>query len=269
MKHNYEQMVQEALTEPGKIAAAYSAFWHYSLGNQWLAMAQLGRAEPINTFPGWKDLGRHVKKGEKAIELLMPVFKKAARETTAPGDKETENALFFISRRNWFGRHQTEGQEFVPTVIGVDIGKALTELGITEEPFECTNGNVQGYAKPAKNIIAVSPIAYDRLKTAFHEIGHVKLHADMVSIHAPDDLPRDVREVEAETVSYLVCSALDHTVNLHYSRGYIKNWMGEGTVEEVRFGKVFATADAILKACRIEPDRPHTLRQPEAPRANI
>ncbi len=129
-----------------------------------------------------------------------------------------------------------------------------SRIDITEEPFECTNGNVQGYAKPAKNIIAVSPIAYDRLKTAFHEIGHVKLHADMVSMHAPDALPRDVREVEAETVSYLVCSALDHTENLHYSRGYIKNWIGEGTVEKVRFGKVFATADAVLKAGDIEPD---------------
>jgi hypothetical protein len=31
---------------------------------------QLGRIEPINTFPGWKALGRYVKKGEKAMKEL-------------------------------------------------------------------------------------------------------------------------------------------------------------------------------------------------------
>jgi hypothetical protein len=44
------------------------------MGNEWLAIIELGRAEPIHTFPGWKAIGRHVKKGAKAIELIMPVF---------------------------------------------------------------------------------------------------------------------------------------------------------------------------------------------------
>jgi hypothetical protein len=43
---------------------------------------------------------------------------------------------------------------------------------------------------------------------------------------------------------------------LEYSRGYIQNWIGDGTVEKVRFGKVFGAVDAILKAGKIEPDRP-------------
>jgi hypothetical protein len=32
-RHDYEAIVQETLNEPGKIAAAYTAFWNYSLGN--------------------------------------------------------------------------------------------------------------------------------------------------------------------------------------------------------------------------------------------
>jgi hypothetical protein len=42
-----------------------------------------------------------------------------------------------------------------------------------------------------------------------------------------------------------------------YSRGYIQNWMKDSTVEKVRFGKVFAATDSILKAGRIgAPERP-------------
>jgi hypothetical protein len=69
-------------------------------------------------------------------------------------------------------------------------------------------------------------------------------------------LARDVKEVEAELTAYLTCSSLGKTDKLEYSRGYIHNWMGDSTVEKVRFGKVFAAADAILKAGRIEPDVP-------------
>jgi hypothetical protein len=70
MQIDYEKIIEEALTQPGKLSERYSAFWHYSLGNSWLAQMQLGRIEPINTFPGWKALGRYVKKGEKAIEFI-------------------------------------------------------------------------------------------------------------------------------------------------------------------------------------------------------
>lgn len=51
-------LVVEAVNKPGLIMKAYSAFHHYSIGNQLLAMiqCQLRRLEPgpINTFPGWQ-----------------------------------------------------------------------------------------------------------------------------------------------------------------------------------------------------------------------
>jgi hypothetical protein len=57
-----------------------------------------------------------------------------------------------------------------------------------------------------------------------------------------------VKEVEAESTSYLVKSALGQTQNLEYSRGYIKSWTANGAVEKIRLGKVFAAANQILKA---------------------
>jgi len=51
---------------------AYSLFWNYSLGNQLLALIQaemrgilLG---PIASFNRWKELGRHVKRGERVFQ---------------------------------------------------------------------------------------------------------------------------------------------------------------------------------------------------------
>lgn len=253
MKHDYEQIVHEALNEPGKLSAAYSAFWHYSLGNQWLAMIQLGRCEPINTFPGWIKLNRYVRKGEKAIELLMPIMikdKKAANDNQEPIGK-----TIFLPKKNWFGLHQTEGQEYVPTVPDFEITKAERELEIIVEPFHHSDGNCQGYAITDKRIIAINPVAYDPLKTSFHECAHVLLHPNTKSSDTAT-LARDVKEVEAELTAYLVKSSLGQTQNLEYSRGYIQHWISDTTVEKVRFSSVFSAADRILKAGRIEPDRP-------------
>lgn len=266
MHHPYEEIVQSALTEPGKVHERYSAFWHYSIGNQWLAMAQLGRAEPINTFPGWKALNRCVRKGQKAIELLMPVVVGPKKE-----DPEDDGGkkMIFIARKNWFGLSQTDGEPYVPPPTpGFSIEKAERELNITVEPFQHSDGNCQGYAITDKRVIAISPVAYDGLKTSFHECAHVLLHPNTRSADTPM-LARDVKEVEAELTSYLVKSALGKTENLEYSRGYIRNWTHDGTVEKVRFGKVFGAVDAILKAGKIEPDRPLDAAAGEQPREPI
>src|SRR3954470_1338535 len=70
-------LLQRAVSEPGLISRAYSAFHGYSIGNQLLAMFQcMARGiepGPIATFMGWKSKGRFVRKGEKAIVLCMPV----------------------------------------------------------------------------------------------------------------------------------------------------------------------------------------------------
>jgi hypothetical protein len=65
----YLSILQEALTEPGVVNAAYRAFHNYSMGNQMLAAMQL-RAKglaltPIASFNTWKDKGRLVKKGRR------------------------------------------------------------------------------------------------------------------------------------------------------------------------------------------------------------
>ena len=70
-------LLRSAVDEPGVLSNAYQQFHNYSLGNQLLALFQCQakglRPGPMATFPRWKELGRHVRKGEKALTLCMPI----------------------------------------------------------------------------------------------------------------------------------------------------------------------------------------------------
>src|SRR5881409_557834 len=86
------QLLEEAVTKPGTLMKAYSLFWQYSLGNQILALIQANRRGialgPIASFNRWKELGRHVKRGEKAIELCMPITLKRKTTETGPDGQD-------------------------------------------------------------------------------------------------------------------------------------------------------------------------------------
>src|SRR5437867_9290116 len=112
----FRQLLEEAVSKPGTLMRAYSLFWNYSLGNQILALMQANRRGitlgPIASFNRWKDLGRFVKRGEKAIELCMPVTSKRTVTEQAQDGSETETEIVFkrfVFRRNWFMLSQTDG----------------------------------------------------------------------------------------------------------------------------------------------------------------
>src|SRR5438046_587815 len=83
-KTDWPAILADAVNKPGVISKAYSTFWNYSVGNQISALFQcmLRGIEPgpIHTYKGWLEIGRHVKKSEKAIVLTMPVSVNLKRE---------------------------------------------------------------------------------------------------------------------------------------------------------------------------------------------
>src|SRR5262245_54635097 len=115
----FRELLEEAVSRPGTLMRAYSLFWNYSLGNQILALMQASRCGialgPIASFNRWKELGRYVKRGEKAIELCMPVTVKRTVKETGPDGTDTESEIAFkrfVFRRNWFMLSQTDGAAF-------------------------------------------------------------------------------------------------------------------------------------------------------------
>src|SRR3990172_6926964 len=112
---SFRELLTEAVTDPGRISAAYSAFHDYSFGNVLAAMFQcrvrgipLG---PIATFPAWKERGRHVKEGEKAITLCMPITVKKDRDNP----DSDERIAMFVWRNRWFVLSQRDGKDWSET----------------------------------------------------------------------------------------------------------------------------------------------------------
>lgn len=247
-KEKWSQLLEQAVTEPGLMLKAYSAFHGYSLGNQLAALLQcrLFRIEPgpIDTYKGWLDKGRHVRKGEKAIWLCMPLTRKKTNQET--GEDELYITAFAWKPR-WFVLSQTEGEPVpMPEIPDWNKERALAGLGIEEIPFTHTNGNVQGYAQKSK--VAVSQLAELPHKTLFHEVAHVILgHTAESDISDSKQTPRSLREVEAEAVALLVCESLGLSC-AEYCRGYIQNWLEGEPIPEKSAQKIFGAADRILKA---------------------
>lgn len=269
---SWADALNRALEEPGVLTTAYRAFHNYSIGNAVLAAIQLGdRIGPLATFGGWLAKGRAVRKGEKAISLYMPAVvgkkasKKADADADADADVDAEDASsptqrrIFLLRAHWFSVYQTDpipGKEQM-SIEAVeppawDAVAALDALGITQEPFGDVNGNMQGYAIPSEQRVAVSPVAAFPHKTLFHEIAHCVLR------HAapePDGLVlgRSVQEAEAESVAYLLCATLGvDTASASSSRAYIQDWLGDQEAKDgfraKHAARVFAAAQKILKA---------------------
>jgi hypothetical protein len=252
----WSALLIEAVTKPGLIMKAYSAFNSYSVGNQILALVQCHlrglQPGPINTFPKWKDLGRFVKRGERALTLCMPITCKRREENS----DEEHTYTSFVYKARWFVLSQTEGQELEPNTIPEwDAERALSALNIERVPFDHTDGNVQGFAKGRQ--LAINPLAQLFQKTFFHECAHILLHTSEGDFADGEATPRNLREVEAEAVALLCCESLG-LEGAEFCRGYIQNWLRRGNgfnaeaIPEKSAQKIFRAADQIIRAGRPE-----------------
>src|SRR5438046_859303 len=119
----FAALLESAVTQPGSIARAYSAFHGFSLGNQLLAAQQCG---------------------ERALWLWMPLTMRRP-VTRDDGTGDTETFTRFALKPHWFVYAQTEGREMLAPVIPEwDRGRALAALDVTETPFDLPDGNTLG-----------------------------------------------------------------------------------------------------------------------------
>jgi antirestriction protein ArdC len=248
-------LLAKAVTEPGIVSTAYRRFHRYSLSNQILAATQLLERRmplaPIASYTQWQKLGRSVRRGEKALGLLMPVTIKHWEKDESGIEVET-GLLFtrFKFARHWFSLDQTEGEDFNEPELALSwsAAQALEHLNIEERAFEMLNGNVQGYA--TGRTIAVSPLAEYPQKTYFHELAHVVLgHTEITNCTDTMLLPRHIEEAEAEGVAFLLCALLE-LPGLAESRGYIQSWLDGQALPEKSAQRIFVAAQTLLAAGR-------------------
>jgi antirestriction protein ArdC len=249
----FADLLNRAVSEPGILSRAYSQFHNFSLGNVLLAAFQCAEREialgPMATYKRWQELGRQVRKGQKAITLCQPVtIRKKAEETADAHDEQV--FLRFMFRAGWFVLAQTDGAEIAPPSLPEwrkDL--ALAALDITEIPFAAADGNILGYARERE--VAINPINPMPFKTLFHETAHVILGHTAEGTQADSEVtPRSLREVEAEAVALLCCDALN-LPEAEHCRGYIQHWNQDGQpIPERSAQRVLRVADQIIRAGR-------------------
>jgi antirestriction protein ArdC len=257
VKADWGALLQEALTKPGVMATCYRNFHNYSIGNQmfilWQMQARKIEIGPVNTFVRWAKLERPVRKGEKAITICVPrTFTKKDKNAVDGDNSGDKHGMYFTWQRCLFAISQTEGgAEYVPEPIpGFDVVRALESFNITLGKFDSLNGNAQGYAN--KDGIALNPTAEHPMGTIIHEIAHVVLgHTDGgFQTDVTKAIPKHVKELEAEAVSYIVGVSLGFSSDDEQSasRAYIQDWYKGNTVPEASVKRIFKAVTAILKA---------------------
>jgi IrrE N-terminal-like domain/N-terminal domain of anti-restriction factor ArdC len=259
---SFSELLVEAVEKPGLISQAYFHFHSYSISNQLLALIQCLQRKlepgPIHTYKGWAKLNRQVNRGQTALTLCMPVtwVQKSATTAEAPTEpvptgKTEVVRRRFVFRPFWFVLDQTSGDALPSVSVPTwDQAHALRVLNIEVIRFDLMDGNTQGYARARQ--VAVSPIAHLPHRTLIHEIAHVVLGHTAESVELVDQgerTPRDIREVEAEAVAYLVTQTLGMPGD-DFSRGYLQHWMHGQPIDDRSAQRIFHAADQILRAGR-------------------
>ena len=220
-------------------------FPRYSVNNSLLIMMQKPDAQLCQSYTGWKEMGRYVKKGEKGVNILAPAPYKIEREQTKldekgravldadgePVKEKVEVTIRAFKVVKTFDVSQTDGKE-LPS-IGVNelagsidgypkLLKALQEISPVPISFEQIDGGAKGYYHQQDKRIAIQDgmSEVQTIKTVLHEMAHQKLHDKDAAI---DDITRNGKEVEAESVAYVVCQ--HYGINTSdYSFSYVAGW---------------------------------------------
>ena len=230
--------------------ATMAKFHRYSFGNTMLIMFQCPEASQVAGFRKWQELGRQVRKGETAIWILAPVTVRDREHEAETGDRRTK--LIGWKSVPVFDISQTDGDELPEPVKLLDgdepeglyaglTGVALS-LGITSVT-DADLGEANGTTY-ADGRIEIHPdrTGLQRVKTLAHEIGHWVLG----HLTAECELTRGQRELEAESVAYVVMGSLGVDSG-EYTFGYVAGWAGGEDAEKAQAG-IRASGTRIQKA---------------------
>ncbi len=199
---------------------ASAAFWDYSWHNQMLIWRQRPDASYVGGFNTWLKCGRYVKKGEKGIAILAPMFFKDKRQM--PDGSEGEFKRIWFKVVYVFDISQTDGTALpeLPTRSTGERGEDMLarllrfaeSRGITVRFVErcCLNG-AAGTSRGNEIEIRTSETdATTQAATLAHEIAHSLLHwttdGHKITTREGKPIDKQQRELEAEATAYVVCS---------------------------------------------------------------
>jgi len=249
-----EQGKSEALTA---YLTAMARFHTYSFANSLLIFRQRPMASRVAGFHKWTEFGRHVRKGEKGIQIFAPMMGRRRSEDASKADAREEKKLLLIGFRAVyvFDVEQTEGAdlpEMNHSVTG-EVGEQLDRLidfvrqqNITLEYNEHI-APALGVSYGGKIALLPGQSKAETFSSLVHELAHELMHRTERHIQTT----KTVRETEAEAVAFVVGKAagLDDG---NFASDYIQLYHGNAELLAESLEIVQRTASVILAAIQPE-----------------
>ena len=250
------------------------AFSRFSFMNQVICWAYRPKSAYIATFNGWKSVGRFPRKGT-GFSILRPNIRMVDKLDSngnpmydASGKRQKEKKLVGFLALTVFAYEDTDGAEVdfslpIPQVDNVEVfencmgvlrdvalnldgGKIVSSFEFRARMDSDVHRTASGwYSKQTKGITVIdSGNKGEDFATAVHELAHAILHP------AGEHHSQPEMEVEAESVSFVVCTALGMDCG-KASFPYVANWAGKENPQKAvqASGKrISAAATTILDA---------------------
>lgn len=253
----------------------YDGFHQYSFNNTMLIYMQNPSASLCAEFNTWKNKKRYVKAGEKGLKILAPITETVLREVPVldddgkpipdeNGKEQTKKVKekvfankFYVT--STFDVSQTEGEP-IPELSYSGTSEKVENYGalkkVLEEiapfPVEYTDELQEGCdgrcSYTAEQIYVRNDMEEAKtVEVLIYEIGHAYMHDKTRFEEAKEHLKvisdRDSREIQAESLSYIVTHKLGLDTS-GFSFPYIAAWSSNHTEQEVMNAMIYIRDEA-------------------------
>jgi antirestriction protein ArdC len=267
-----------AAAEIKKYLDFFAGFHQYSYHNKILIFLQMPSATKVASYKKWKEKGRQVRKGEKGISILVPIFRKGENpmskknKEASDEDKVTGSPVGF-KVGSVFDFSQTEP---VSEEGDVDLD---TDWWATNEPSEVadklydliedaamaegirisrdeSHGEELGYSKGGHINVKSDVEGVQKAATLAHEYAHELMHwRDKSKFYAGDEVKGNaaLKELQAESVAYVVCKHYGLPV-AHHTK-YLALWRASGSKIKNNIEIISKVAHHIIKGIDRQADK--------------
>lgn len=243
----YVQNLTQELANGGstnfkKFLAFSQNFRRYSLNNRLMIRLQMPEATFVASYRKWQSLNRQVKAGSQSIKI-WGFFKEKSKD-----ESEREENRGFFRLFSVFDVSQTEGEEIPEWSIRPSLhddkglyqllSERLVQTGIKVE--EKTLDGSLGVSYGGLIEIEKNQTIGAKFLTLIHEAAHEFLH----KTEEGRNLPREIKECQAEATAYIVASkyGLQDVV----SAEYILHWGNDEKTFKENLAKVLEASEKIL-----------------------
>lgn len=236
-----------------------SRFHNYSFGNVLLIAFQCPNASQVAGFHAWKKLGRFVRKGERGICILAPMVYRGKCDSTNQqnGDASEQNELkriYGFRCARVFDVSQTDGEP-LPTPASVNgspgehlaaLLKAISAQGIAIR-YDDLPAGVLGVSMGGTIVVQPQLPAVDEFLTLLHELAHEIMHRNKDGNGLDSRPDKNIRELEAEAVAFVVSNAFNVDSTTH-SSDYIQLYTKDREALNCSLQRIQQTAITIIRS---------------------